>query len=254
MDLSEHKSFARMLAMESGELIKRYFEGADVAVDLKRDKSPVTAADREAELLMREHVKRRFPSHGIVGEEYGSENETAEWVWIFDPIDGTNSFIHRVPLFGTLIALLHRGAPVLGLIHQPILGQLMEGDGAETVLNGRPVRMRERALSDATLLCSDFTHIEKQRPAGFAELHSKVKLTRTWGDCYGYLLLAAGLADIMLDPWMNPWDVAALIPIVRGAGGVITGWEGGDALAQGSAVAASPSLHPHVLAMLQGGK
>ena len=154
----------------------------------------------------------------------------AEHVWVLDPIDGTRSFAAAAPLFGTLIALLHHGQPVLGAIHQPVLRQLLVGDGRETTLNGRPVRVRATPrIEEATLLCSDvLTPAQHQDGGAFAALCRRARLLRTWGDCYGYLLLATGWADIMCDPIMNPWDVAALIPVVRGAGGVITDWQGHD--------------------------
>lgn len=240
------------LAAESGSFIRPLFGHRGLAVESKADASPVTAADRGAEELMRAMIRKRFPEHGIIGEEYGSERENAEFVWMLDPIDGTKSFITGVPLWGTLIALLHQGQPILGCIHQPILGQLMLGDGQTTTLNGRPTRVRLCAgLADATLLTSDPLNLAKyQDPAACDRLVSQVKLYRTWGDCYGYLLLASGLADIALDPIMNPWDIAALIPVVRGAGGTITDWNGGSPFPAESTVAASPELHAQVMTVL----
>ena len=189
-------------------------------MDLKADASPVTAADRGAEELLRALIARKFPAHGVVGEEFGEDRPAAEFVWVLDPIDGTQSFISGVPLFGTLIALLHRGEPVLGAINLPALGQLMVGDGATTLLNGRPVRVRAcPQVEDATLLTSDPRNPARfQNGPAFAALADRARLVRTWGDCYGYLLLAGGRADVMCDPVMNLWDVAALIPVVRGAG------------------------------------
>jgi fructose-1,6-bisphosphatase/inositol monophosphatase family enzyme len=132
------KRFALELAEASGAFIRPFFANPDLAVELKSDLSPVTAADRGAEELMRARIAQKFPDHGVIGEEYGVERGDAEWVWVLDPIDGTKSFMTACPLFGTLIALLHQGQPVLGVIHQPILGQLMIGDGTSTTLNGRP--------------------------------------------------------------------------------------------------------------------
>jgi histidinol phosphatase-like enzyme (inositol monophosphatase family) len=189
-----------------------------------------------------------------VGEEFGSERPDAEWVWVLDPIDGTKSFITGVPLWGTLIALAHNGQPVLGCIHQPVLDQLMVGDGQTTTLNGRTVRVRSCArLADATLLMSDPTTPPKHKSgAGFDALLRQVRLARTWGDCYGYLLVASGRADIMIDPIMNPWDIAALVPIIRGAGGVITDWSGGPAYpAEATVACGSAALHAMVLQTLK---
>lgn len=252
MNLEPHRAFLLELAEKSGAFIRPWFGRPDLAVETKSDQTPVTVADRGAEELMRRMIHERFPDHGILGEEYGAENAGAEFTWVLDPVDGTRAFAAGSPLFGTLIALMHRGQPVLGVIHQPVLGQLLVGDGARTTLNGRPVRVRATArLEDATLLCSDpLTPAKHQNGAAFAALTARVKLVRTWGDCYGYLLLATGGADVMCDPIMNPWDIAALIPVVRGAGGIITDWQGRDPVGSASIVAATPALHPQVIAAL----
>ncbi|PTY06459.1 histidinol-phosphatase [Opitutaceae bacterium EW11] len=252
MNLEPYRTFLVELAERSGDFIRPYFADHAVAVETKSDASPVTIADRGAEELMRKLIAKRFPDHGVIGEEFGEDRPQAEWVWVLDPIDGTKSFMTACPLFGTLIALLHNGQPVLGAIHQPVLRQLAIGDGASATLNGKPIRARATSqLSDATLLTSDVLNLAKyQNGAACDRLASQVKLYRTWGDCYGYLLLASGWADIMLDPIMNPWDIAALIPIVRGAGGVITDWQGGDPMAGSSIVAATKPLHSQVLDIL----
>jgi myo-inositol-1(or 4)-monophosphatase len=241
------------LATQSGDFIRPLFANPELAVETKADASPVTQADRGAEELLRGLIRKKFPAHGIVGEEFGSENAEAEFVWVLDPIDGTKSFITGVPLFGTLIALLHRGQPVLGCIHQPILRQLMLGDGHTTTLNGRAVRCRATtSLADSTLLTSDHANLARyQNGPACDRLLAAAKLVRTWGDGYGYLLLAAGWADVMLDPIMNPWDIAALVPVIRGAGGVITNWSGGPAYpAEAIVAAATPALHATVLTAL----
>lgn len=240
------------LARESGEIIIPYFRGKDLGLESKPDASPVTLADKEAEKRMREIVKGAHPDHGIIAEEFGNENADAEYVWVFDPIDGTISFVSGCPLFGTLIGLLHRGEPVLGAIHQPVVGQLCVGDNEITTLNGKPVHIRERSqLSEATLLTSDLENVGIYRDAErFNRLRKEAGLFRTWGDCYGYLLLAAGGADIMTDPIMNPWDLLPLVPVIRGAGGVITAWDGSDVLKADSCLAAAPALHAKTLALL----
>ena len=253
MNFDPYRAFLVELAEKSGEFIRPFFGSAGLAVETKADQSPVTAADRGAEDLMRTLIAKKFPAHGIIGEEFGSERADAEFVWMLDPIDGTKSFITGVPLWGTLIALLHRGQPVLGAIHQPILKQLMLGDGATTTLNGRAVRCRATArIEDATLLYSDPLNPAKyQDGAAHDALLQRAKLVRTWGDCYGYLLVAGGWADVMLDPIMNPWDIAALVPVIRGAGGVISDWRGGAAYpAQSTIAAATPALHAQVIAAL----
>jgi histidinol-phosphatase len=253
MNVDTFRPFLIELAERSGDLIRPYFANSEVQVETKSDASPVTIADRSAEQLLRDMINRRFPDHGIIGEEFGDERAEAEWVWVLDPIDGTKSFMSACPLFGTLIALLHRGQPVLGAIHQPILRQLMIGDGHRTTLNEKTVNVREnRPLSAATLLTSDSLNLAKYQNGAAAErLVKSVNLYRTWGDCYGYLLLASGWADVMIDPIMNPWDIAALIPIVRGAGGIITDWQGGDPVKANAIVAATPGLHAEVLAALR---
>ncbi len=252
MDLEPYRAFLIELAERSGEFIRPFFASPDLKVEVKADQTPVTLADRGAEELMRRMIRRRFPGHGIMGEEFGSENTGAEFVWTLDPVDGTKAFAASCPLFGTLIALSHQGRPVLGAIHQPVLRQLMVGDGAATTLNGRAVRVRPRArIEEATLLTSDPWNPGKYRngPA-FEALARKAALVRTWGDCYGYLLLASGWADVMCDPIMNPWDIQALIPVIQGAGGVITDWSGGDPVKSDSVVAAGPGLHAQVIAAL----
>src|SRR5258705_354079 len=187
-----------------------------------------------------------------MAEEFGTERGDAEWVWVLDPIDGTKSFVSGVPLFGTLIGLLHRGQPVLGAIHQPILGELLLGDGTTTTLNDRPVRVRTTTnLRDAVVLASDTTTVARHQSAdGWDRLVAGARWVRTWGDCYGYLLVATGQADVMTDPIMSPWDLLPLIPVIRGAGGVITDWQGGDPVRATSIVAACPELHPQVIECL----
>jgi myo-inositol-1(or 4)-monophosphatase len=250
----EFITFIHRLAQESAQVIKPYFAAFNLEVELKADETPVTQADRRAEEVMRGLIHKEFPNHGIIGEEFGSENDTAEFVWVLDPIDGTISFTSGCPLFGTLICLLHGGQPMLGAINQPILDLLCIGDNDQTTVNGRPVLMREMdRLSEASLLTTDILNVSKyQQKEGFDRLVQETQLFRTWGDCYGYLLVASGWADIMLDPIVNPWDILPIIPIIRGANGVITSWEGTDAVRGTSCVAANKELHPSVLKILNG--
>jgi len=250
--LKEFSDFMRTLAEKSGEVINPYFAQATIAVETKEDKTIVTQADREAETAMRRMIRKAYPQHGILGEEFGTENESAEFVWTLDPIDGTISFASGCPLFGTLIGLLHNGKPLLGAIHNPLLNQLCIGNNTETTLNGRAVKLRDtQQISKATLLTTDVAGIARyQNKNRFDKLLAQTHLFRTWGDCYGYLLVACGGADIMLDPIMNPWDILPLVPIIQGAGGVITTWSGGDAARGDSCVAANGFLHPKVLEIL----
>lgn len=241
--------FIEHLAAMSAEAILPFFDNKNVVVESKTDETPVTIADRNAETVMRQLIEQAYPDHGIIGEEFGHINADAEFVWILDPIDGTKSFATSCPLFGTLIALRHNGQPVLGAINLPVLRKLLIGDGTQTTLNGQPVRVRERnSLSEATLLNTDILLVEHYRNiTGFERLIHKVKLFRTWGDCYAYYLVATGWADIAVDPIMEVWDIQALIPIIRGAGGIITAWDGSDPVNANSTVAASPALHKQVI-------
>ncbi len=252
MQTDETIRFIHQLTAKSGEIIRPYFADVDLQIDTKADQSIVTAADREAERALRELILSRYPEHGIIGEEFGNENESAEFVWILDPVDGTISFAKGCPLFGTLIGLLHEGRPIVGAIHNPILNQLCIGDGTITTINGRETRVRDNVeIDDATLLTTDIKHIaEHQNADGFDALLEEVKTFRGWGDCYGYLMLALGSADIMVDPVMNAWDLLPLVPVIEGAGGVITTWDGGDPVKGTSCVAATPSLHAYVIERL----
>ena len=257
MYLDIYKSFATELAELSAAAILPWFGKGNISVEYKEDQTPVTQADREAESVMRKAIKENYPDHGIIGEEFGAENEDAEYVWTLDPIDGTKSFISNVPLFGTVISLLSGGNPILGLINQPVLNQLCIGDGNTTTLNGKEIQMRgQYFLSSALLLSSDVdVEPEHQNPVGWKHLRNGVSLHRTWGDCYGYLLVASGWADVMVDPDLEIWDIAGIIPIIEGAGGKITDWKGRPAISANgtiarSAVAAHPDLHREVIVAL----
>ncbi|MBN1535055.1 MAG: histidinol-phosphatase [Spirochaetes bacterium] len=253
-ELEELKRFCILLAEGSGTILREYFRSG-VAVETKADRTPVTAADLKAEEYLRSAIMREYPGHGILGEEFGTVNEGARYRWVLDPIDGTKSFICGVPLFGTLIALLEEGVPLLGVIHHPVLGELLIGDNESCLLNGRAVRCRQcRDIGDAVLLTTDPRDVPVyQKEARFDELVRRVKVYRTWGDCYGYSLVAAGFADIMVDPVMSPWDSLALIPVIRGAGGIITDFGGDDPVRNSSSIiAASEGLHGTVLEILGG--
>ena len=245
--------FTEYLVSVSAEAIMPYWDQADLEVIEKQDDTPVTRADRGAEAAMRKVINERYPEHGIIGEEYGEENSDAEYVWVLDPIDGTLSFTHHVPLFGTLVCLKHRGVPVLGAINQPVLNKCVIGDGEKTVLNGKKqvYCSTEPELSRATLLTTDPRAATKYHPKSkFSSLVDGVRTYRTWGDAFGYLAVATGGAEIMVDPIPNEWDFAGHIPIIRGAGGAITDWYGNDPLGADSVIAANPHLHGEVLKRL----
>ena len=223
----EFIDFAHRLADAAGDVIRPYFRAA-VAVDEKADDSPVTIADRDAEAAMRELIAAQFPDHGILGEEHGAERRDAEFVWVLDPIDGTKSFITGSPLFGTLVSLTQNGRPVLGVIDQPITDERWLGAvGQATVLNGEPIGVRAcDKIGRAVMFCYGVESFEGARGPVFREIGARVKLKRFSADCYAYGLLAAGFADLVIEDGMSPWDYCALTPVVEGAGGVITDWQG----------------------------
>jgi myo-inositol-1(or 4)-monophosphatase len=251
MDLQSLTPFLQLLSNESSEIIKKYFR-TSVSVESKFDSSPVTIADKLAEEKMREIIAKEFPLHGIIGEEFGKHNTDAEYVWVLDPIDGTKSFISGALSFGTLIALLKNGKPIMGVINHPILNEFLIGDNQNCLLNGSEVEMRIcSSINQATLLTTDHFNIGKyQNQNKFDELTKKAKLYRNWGDCYGYYLLATGFADIMIDPIMSVWDSMALIPIINGAGGMITDYQGNDPTIGNSIVASSKGIHSEVINLL----
>lgn len=250
-DSNELAEFCLMLAVESGRIIKQYFR-SELSIETKSDSSPVTIADKKAEELMREMIMKHFPEHGIIGEEFGVLNPDAEYQWVLDPIDGTKSFICGSVTFGTLISVMKNGEPVLGVINQPVLGEFLIGDNEISLLNGTPVKVRGcKNLKEAVLLTTDHLNIARyQNKEKFDSLISSVKLYRNWGDCYGYYLLASGFADIMIDPVMSKWDLMALIPIIRGAGGVITDYHGKEPVKGNSIIATAGMIHEEVIKIL----
>ena len=247
----EHKNFCKVLAQASADVIKRYFRSG-VSVESKADNSPVTIADKKAEEVMRELITKHYPDDGIIGEEFGESNNGAEYTWILDPIDGTKSFICGAYSFGTLIGLLKNGKPILGVYHHPILNDFLIGDNSETRINDKKTSTRNcEDLCKAILLTTDHLNIEKyQNIDKFNHLLKRVELYRNWGDCYGYYLLATGYADIMIDPIMSPWDLLPLIPIINGAGGIITDYHGNDPQKGKSAVASSKQIHSEIISTL----
>jgi myo-inositol-1(or 4)-monophosphatase len=250
-ELKDFKNFCHLLTKASSEVIKKYFR-TSFQIETKEDNSPVTIADKKAEEAMRELILKHFPDHGIFGEEFGETNKDAEYVWILDPIDGTKSFIYGAYSFGTLIALLKNGNPILGVYNHPILNDFLIGDNFESRINDEITFVRNcDSLKNAVLLTTDHLNIEKyQNEEKFYKLIKKVKLYRNWGDCYGYYLLATGYADIMIDPIMSKWDLLPLIPIIKGAGGVITDYNGNDPVKGNSIIAASKKIHFEVIGIL----
>jgi myo-inositol-1(or 4)-monophosphatase len=250
-DLNEFKKFCKSLTVISGKNIKKYFRN-NFTIESKSDDSPVTIADKSTEEKLRELIMKEYPDHGILGEEFGLHNENADYQWVLDPIDGTKSFICGAVTFGTLIALLKNGEPILGVFHQPILNELLIGDNSDTYLNNEIVKVNDvKSLDQAILLTTDHLAFEEyQNLPKFENLMRKVKLYRQWGDCYGYYLVASGFAQIMIDPIMSVWDTMALIPIIKGSGGIITDYFGGDPAKGESIIASTPNIHNQVINIL----
>ena len=260
MTAIDFAAFVDELATVSGETIRPFFR-TNLGVDDKGPAGrfdPVTAADRAAEDAMRTLIKKNFPAHGIVGEEFGSERTDAEYVWVLDPIDGTKSFITGMPAWGTLIALTRKGEPVYGMMHQPFTRERFTGDGTAAHYRGpagdRDLHVRPCAsLADAVLLTTSPLLMKPKDRATFGRVEEKVRLSRYGGDCYAYCMLAAGHVDLVIETELNPFDIVALIPVVTGAGGVITSWDGGPATAGGRIIAAGDArVHKAAMEILKG--
>ena len=249
-------ALANELADVAGAAIRPYFRTA-LAVDDKADLSPVTAADRAAEQAMRQLITARFPDHGIIGEEYGREREDAEYVWVLDPIDGTKSFISGVPLFGTLIALARRGTSIVGIIDQPISRERWVGaEGRATTHNGQPIRCRAcRGIAAATVFATTPEMFLGADAASFARVSAAAKLTRFGADCYAYGLVALGFVDVVIEASLKPYDFGAMLPIITGAGGIATDWQGAPLGLSSDGrvlIAGDKRTHSDALALLRG--
>jgi inositol-phosphate phosphatase/L-galactose 1-phosphate phosphatase/histidinol-phosphatase len=246
-------AFANELADLAAAAVRPHFR-QPIPVESKADRSPVTIADRAAEEAMRRRIEARFPAHGIIGEEFGRVREEAEYLWVLDPIDGTKSFISGVPLFGTLIALLRRGRPILGVIDQPISRERWLGGAGRTTLNGMPVKARAcPSLDAATLFSATLDMFQGGEVAAFDRLRAAVRLVRWSADCYAYALLATGFVDLVAEASMKPYDYAALIPVVEGAGGAITDWQGRPLTLESDGrvlAAGDPALHAAAVRLL----
>lgn len=236
--------FAVEVAWRAGRVALASYQ-TGITAETKPDLSPVTAADRAAEQIARELIAIKCPHDGIIGEEFGSIRTSAPRRWILDPIDGTKTFIHGVPLFGSLLALEEDGEPVLGVMYFPALEEsVYAARGEGCWWNGRRALVSdETSLEKALVLTTDVETIERLHlTAGWNRLRSRAGLVRTWGDCYGHALVATGRAEAMLDPVMSVWDAAALQPIIEEAGGVFTDWHGSATHTGGSAVSTNAAL------------
>lgn len=250
-DLAKLRKAAEEIAREGGDRTLDFFKKS-FDLEYKKDNSPVTDADREAETVIREAIRTQFPEHGIIGEEFGIEGEGRDIVWVIDPIDGTQSFIHGIPFYTTLIGILFKGIAKIGIVYAPALNEmLVASKGAGTYLNGKSCSVRPcDDLSMATFLTTDIEHIRTynfEKP--FEELLMKTRIHRTWGDAYGHLMVATGRADIMFDPILNLWDAAALLPVVTEAGGSFTDVSGSESIETGNAISCTMELRQHVLNM-----
>jgi myo-inositol-1(or 4)-monophosphatase len=259
MTAIDFAAFVDELATVAGETILPFFRTAMNVRDKGSPGSfdPVTAADHAAETAMRTLIRRSFPDHGIVGEELGNERAEAEYVWYLDPIDGTKSFISGMPAWGTLIALTRRGEPVFGLMDQPFTRERFSGDGRAAHYRGpagkRSLRVRPcPSLAEAIVFTTSPRLMSAADRTAFGRVEESALLSRYGGDCYAYCMLASGHVDLIIETGLKPHDVVPLVPIIVGAGGVITSWENGSPLAGGRIIAAGDNrVHAAALALLK---
>ena len=263
MTAVDFENFVAELATIAGEAILPFFRTAVRAYDKgpAGNFDPVTEADRAAETAMRHRILTTFPAHGILGEEFDDHQPDAEYVWVLDPIDGTKSFISGLPTWGTLVALEHHGAPVYGTMHQPFTRERFFGDGARATWSGlnthgtlisHHLRSREcPSLSEAIVMTTSPLLLDESERGRFGRVAEQARLCRFGGDCYSYCMVAAGYVDLVIESGLKPYDIAALIPIVQGAGGIVTTWDGGDAARGGAIIAAGDRrLHAAAMALL----
>jgi histidinol phosphatase-like enzyme (inositol monophosphatase family) len=253
----------REIVRETGQLVLGYFRGTGLVVERKGDDSPVTIADRRAEEYLRQRIAAAFPEDGILGEEFGEQAGSSGFRWILDPIDGTKAFVRGVPLWGILIGVEHQGETIIGAIHMPALKECVfaaRGAGAwyfhEDCQEGQllPARVSAcRRLEESLFVTSDVVNFARAgRPDAYQSLEAAVRLARSWGDCYGYLLVATGRAEVMVDPIVAPWDLAAVMPVIEEAGGKFSDWQGRRTIHAGQAVATNTLVHEEALAILRG--
>lgn len=223
----EYIPFAEQLANVSGQIIREYYK-QDVPYQVKGDASPVTKADKEVERSLRALIRNQYPDHGIIGEEYGPIQEDADYVWILDPIDGTKSFMIGRPIFGTLISLLSGDDPILGIIDQPILGERWTGArGYATNFNSNMTETRGCGCLAEAVLCTTSPYLFNEKDGDkFQAVQKKAHYTVYGGDCYSYGLIASGTVDIVVETGLKPYDFLALRPIIEGAKGIVTDWNG----------------------------
>ncbi len=258
-DVSSRLHFALQMASAASELILKHYQVDGLLVESKSDDSPVTVADRGAEQLIRKMLAESFPEDGILGEEFESVPGKNGYRWIIDPIDGTKPFVHGVPLFGTLIGVESDARMVAGVCRFPALDEVVyaaEGQGCWWQIRSQAARRTEvsriATLSDARMMFTEPTHWKTTgRFDSIVSVMNQVKVARGWGDCYGHAMVATGRAEVAIDPLMSPWDIAALIPILREAGGACTDWKGVETVTGGDGVSVVPGLKDAVLSVLK---
>ncbi len=256
-EIAPRLKLAQEIARAAGDLTLEFFQQASTQVERKGDDSPVTQADKQAELLMRKRITAAFPDDGIIGEEHGEITGTSGYQWILDPIDGTKSFIAGVPLYSVLIGVLHDGEPQIGVIRVPGLDECVhaaKGQGAWwTKGSAEPVAARvsqRKTLSEGVFVTSQVdTFGERNATDAYTKLEQAAYITRSWGDGYGYLLIATGRVEAMVDPMMNIWDAAAILPVMEEAGGTFTDWQGQARVDGGEGIGTNGHVLEEVLAI-----
>lgn len=251
-ELNELLEFSIALARGAGDITLKYFR-RQPETSTKSDGSYVTIADREAEAYLRRRIAERFPDDGVLGEEEGEREGRSGRRWILDPIDGTFAFVHGVPFYGVLIALEIDGEPSVGVVNIPALSEIVAAaTGLGCFFNGETARVSATAsLDEALLLATDFHGCARYSLGRAAELlQARARTSRTWGDCYGYVLVATGRADVMFDPVMNLWDCAPLLPIMEEAGGTFTDWRGERTINGGNSIATNGLLFDEVMTLV----
>lgn len=253
MNLSPYLELATHAAHEAGKLTLRYFQ-APLDPDWKADASPVTVADKASEQLLRQIITSQYPDHAILGEEYGESNPSSPFRWIVDPIDGTRSFIHGVPLYSVLIGLEVEGELVVGVAYFPALNEMVAAaKGMGCTWNGRPCRVTTTPRLADALIC--YTDERTFAPYGYEahrqRLVSACGTLRGWSDSYAHIMVATGRADAAFDPYMEAWDSAALAVIVREAGGTFTDWKGNPTIYNGEAISTNGVLLDEILTLIQ---
>lgn len=253
-DYKEYAQFAEQLADKAREVSLRYFR-QQLDIDIKSDESPVTIADRETEQCIRGLIEKHYPEHGFFGEESGADNSRNRFTWVIDPIDGTKSFVAGMPLYGTLIALLEDGKPVVGVVDMPAMNERWTGiNGQPTLFNGEPVQSKVSSeLNQVIWYTTSPAYFAGADHAPFATLEAQLPACRFGIDCYAFGLVASGFVDLVIETQLKPYDYLALVPVIEGAGGRVTDWQGEplglDSCGQVIACA-DQALHDKVLSLI----